>query len=461
MINYSRINTSEEQTYILFQSTDHAASIEICCEERNDTCTESFYSWLQELQGNRVILREPKGKKNLVVHTQSLKVLPIATAALEQLVYFTAGASNRYYMLKNLLFPHSPALKNSLYGYSGGAMTDEQSQIIFEKESKIAIQHIHSLLAESTSNFYKPPLLYPKDGVKRQLSEKYTKIINYASQKRHEIAFLQNSTLTEENNPFGIKRTHEYIPIFFGCLKKDRLQSLSTALKDRYEDYGCLLINLAKQRGYKCRIEHGEEVGIGRDVKSYGAAHLTVVSKLEDVHNDKQYLFEHLCNIHEVESQEGWVISIHLQSTEEKWDELVAEYFLPKISGNSSSMENLQFDIPIIFNYPLSDKVEDWIDKQMEACYSWRQHDGKEELKERVAILRYLLAVSSPYKRGSAAIAEFIEKAIYEYHGFGFEYKYPRFSIKKPAADLDAYVCFTLEEFILTYKSKAIVLEPV
>ncbi len=53
------------------------------------------------------------------------------------------------------------------------------------------------------------------------------------------------------------------------------------------------------------------------------------------------------------------------------------------------------------------------------------------QLKNKVALLRYIFAEAMPYTRGSAAIAEWLEQAIYRAHGYTCTYhpNYPRESV--------------------------------
>jgi hypothetical protein len=79
-----------------------------------------------------------------------------------------------------------------------------------------------------------------------------------------------------------------------------------------------------------------------------------------------------------------------------------------------------------------------------------------EELKGKVAKFRYFFAHASIYLRGSAAIGEWIEKAIYKSHGLSLEYKYPTLDRpERPLADLDAFLSFGPSEFIADYCEKA------
>jgi hypothetical protein len=51
-----------------------------------------------------------------------------------------------------------------------------------------------------------------------------------------------------------------------------------------------------------------------------------------------------------------------------------------------------------------------------------RDKDDLKKLKDRVALIDYELSHAMPFYRGSAAIAEWIEMALYQYHGFTLRY---------------------------------------
>lgn len=79
----------------------------------------------------------------------------------------------------------------------------------------------------------------------------------------------------------------------------------------------------------------------------------------------------------------------------------------------------------------------------------------QEQLKINVGMLRYFLAQGTFFHRGSAAIAEWIEKALYEYHGYKSSYHYlGDDSPGHPTADLDAFAYLSLKSYIEAYLSK-------
>jgi hypothetical protein len=80
--------------------------------------------------------------------------------------------------------------------------------------------------------------------------------------------------------------------------------------------------------------------------------------------------------------------------------------------------------------------------------------DNEEDLKKNIAIFRFIFGHSAPYFRGSAAIAEWFEKAIYAYRGYESSYGEALSDEHfKPTGDLDAYTV-TLAEYITLYKER-------
>ncbi|MES2199360.1 MAG: hypothetical protein V4489_04250 [Chlamydiota bacterium] len=88
---------------------------------------------------------------------------------------------------------------------------------------------------------------------------------------------------------------------------------------------------------------------------------------------------------------------------------------------------------------------------------------SEQELKENMAIFRYLFAHMAPYNRGSASIAEWIEKAVYKLKCPKKEFRYgdqPIDSNRRPLADLDALAeLISLPEFMKDYLSKVVLEE--
>lgn len=72
--------------------------------------------------------------------------------------------------------------------------------------------------------------------------------------------------------------------------------------------------------------------------------------------------------------------------------------------------------------------------------------EDKDNLINQVGLINYLFAHAMPYQRGSAAICEWIEMAIYAYHGFDLKYN-ENYSVNMEALTLP------LDEFISKYPS--------
>lgn len=70
------------------------------------------------------------------------------------------------------------------------------------------------------------------------------------------------------------------------------------------------------------------------------------------------------------------------------------------------------------------------------------------DFRKDVALMRYLLAVATPRIRGSAAIGEWLEGAIYRFHQYGLKY-HP--SYQRQSVDLDAITAPLFSEFLEKY----------
>jgi hypothetical protein len=90
--------------------------------------------------------------------------------------------------------------------------------------------------------------------------------------------------------------------------------------------------------------------------------------------------------------------------------------------------------------------IKDMLDDCAEIFQRALQSDSKEEkaLKNRVALLNYLLSYAMPFYRGSSAISEWIEQAIYLSHGYELSYD------QKKMVNLEA-LSHPLNEFIEGY----------
>ncbi len=84
------------------------------------------------------------------------------------------------------------------------------------------------------------------------------------------------------------------------------------------------------------------------------------------------------------------------------------------------------------------------ISKVFKKIIEWDRQD-KEQLINDMAMFRYLFSHCMPFSRGSAAVAEWLETAIYKYHGFN--------TSVEGLLDLEAFSSLTLSEFLQNYKS--------
>jgi len=77
----------------------------------------------------------------------------------------------------------------------------------------------------------------------------------------------------------------------------------------------------------------------------------------------------------------------------------------------------------------------------------WKSSVNKrEELKQTVALLIYEWSYATPFLRGSAATDEWLERAIYQYHGFAYEYNHEK------STNLEA-LTLPLKDFMESYDS--------
>lgn len=70
----------------------------------------------------------------------------------------------------------------------------------------------------------------------------------------------------------------------------------------------------------------------------------------------------------------------------------------------------------------------------------------EKDLKEKMALFRYIFAHGMPYQRGSAAIGEWLEMAIYRH--LGFSCSQPN---REEPVDLAALTCFSFAEYLKKY----------
>ncbi|MGZ3633642.1 MAG: hypothetical protein ACXU9U_00275 [Parachlamydiaceae bacterium] len=63
------------------------------------------------------------------------------------------------------------------------------------------------------------------------------------------------------------------------------------------------------------------------------------------------------------------------------------------------------------------------ISKVFREALKWNRKQPIVQLRNTVGLIRYLFSHAMPFSRGSATIGEWIEKIIYNSHGFKFEHK--------------------------------------
>ncbi len=85
-----------------------------------------------------------------------------------------------------------------------------------------------------------------------------------------------------------------------------------------------------------------------------------------------------------------------------------------------------------------------------EECVNSKGKDP-ETIKKNVAAFRYLFAHAMPYERGSAAIGEWFEKAIYKHCGYDFS--------SGSSADLNALTSLSMSDFEGVYLLNAVLTE--
>ena len=87
------------------------------------------------------------------------------------------------------------------------------------------------------------------------------------------------------------------------------------------------------------------------------------------------------------------------------------------------------------------------ISKVFKETVLWnRDEESLVHLKNKVALLRYEFSHNMPFQRGSAAIGEWLEIAIYRYHGFTKSHH-----SKTYLTDLEALTSFSLDDFLKRY----------
>jgi hypothetical protein len=253
----------------------------------------------------------------------------------------------------------------------------------------------------------------------------WDEILIVLGKDRRDIAIDQKSPTSEE----------------FGALRDDRL---ITELGHHYAEYGALLRrkileNLPKSetepfilrdQDIELRIEKEEAIYI-RDDQGFE-------TPLKSVQQYRQ-------------SSSSWTVSVSLVLSDQELPVVLSYAVLPIAPYRIEPGE----ERPVILNEQTTEQSEAIIRERFFDCFNSKTV-SLEELKEKVVKFRYFFAHMSVYSRGSAAIGEWIEKAIYKSHGFSLEYKYPILDCdERPLADLDAFISLGPSEFIADYCAKA------
>jgi hypothetical protein len=116
-------------------------------------------------------------------------------------------------------------------------------------------------------------------------------------------------------------------------------------------------------------------------------------------------------------------------------------------------------DLPIMILhqdlYLMEDTLSD-IDTIFQRAVTWdKQTQDINELINDVGSIRYLLAHSMPYIRGSAAIAEWLEESIYKSHDLNMQ------RVPGKSSDLEAFASPTLDTFMNEKYTSTIELSPI
>lgn len=86
------------------------------------------------------------------------------------------------------------------------------------------------------------------------------------------------------------------------------------------------------------------------------------------------------------------------------------------------------------------------IAKVFAKAIAWkRESESFQELKNDVALLRYMFSHCAPYYRGNAAVSEWLETVVYHFHDIKFHYNKDKFG------DLEAFTALSLADFLASY----------
>lgn len=335
-------------------------------------------------------------------------------------------------------FSKETAPSYSAPNYSEGVYKPEKAQQIFKKLSKSAIDAIVEKM---------------KSGI-----EDLDQILSFSAERRKEIQEQQDNAQCDTGNLDSLLGKEELVkfqdtlneldpePLStapqlnqFGKKREDSV-SLITPLGAQYKSYGDFLKSRMKNliKG-KTASELGEGFTVSEEVKgSFGLVKV-------DIH--VQYFSEIKVNENQVRK---WVFEV---SIGEPFDSRIqaSRYILLDENSNAGLNADLQIEHQSVDE---GKKMDPHIRKLFKECL--KKGIKKEELIEKVAIFRWALTHRTYFERGSASIAEWIEKAIYQYHGYDFKYGMPNQSQGQFCADLDAFCYLYLDDYLKTYKNKAI-----
>jgi hypothetical protein len=128
----------------------------------------------------------------------------------------------------------------------------------------------------------------------------------------------------------------------------------------------------------------------------------------------------------------------------EKKKILLSEYITwANQDGKTDPLEQLKNSTIIILHQDAGsiNSTLDEIAKVFDKALKWTPQQKEQVLKNHVAFIRYLFAHAMPYQRGSAAIAEWLERAIYASHGFECTHS------GKTMGDMEAFIAPTWDVF--------------
>jgi hypothetical protein len=400
------------------------------CNEK--TLSRGLISNFKELIKNHIVFATTIDgeKKYFSIKTELLKITQITNKALE-IIQKTKGAENRFKAWRNEISP-APSLSPDIRSYCAKGQ-DLESQRIYSTTTDTIIAELVQILNSSENS-------------------KYQTIMNTAAIARQDLAKAQNS-------PNSIDFGHKKDPKEYSYLV-----AAITRLAGPYQEYGQYLKKVVEE-AIKDKTSSELQEGIVINDKKHANLNSSVTIRrrfAENIldyniypNNRLQYAIE------DYQAFDAFIVSVTLNSSIE------ASHYVLRMpiedASVRSKMKNAGFKLLKKDTYPIIihtqpqkfKRLEFIIEEQFNRCLV--KENDPTKLKENMAILRYLFSQATFYNRGSAAIAEWVEKAIYKYHGYEFEYKYPENEgvEGKPSGDLDAFTSLTLTDYINTYVKKA------